>query len=104
MSENTAPDWFVKRLQAGVDEKIAAGAGMTEIAFHCGVSTQMLYSYLRGDGNPKVTTYVKMARYFGWDHLPLDDEEPGAAASGHSAWSVQTPPDQQELVLMTAGL
>ena len=103
MSENTAPGWFVEKLQAGVDEKVAAGAGMTEIAFHCGVSTQMLYSYLRGEGNPKVTTYVKMAQYFGWPH-PLMGEDPGAAASGHSAWSVQTPPDQQELALMSAGL
>ena len=103
MSENTAPDWFVKRLQAGVDEKVATGAGMTEIAFHCGVSTQMLYSYLRGEGNPKVTTYVKMARYFGWE-IPGLDEEGGVAAAGHSAWSVQTHPDQHERVLMTAGL
>ena len=103
MSENTAPDWFVKKLTEAVKEKRAAGAGMTEIAFHCGVSTQMLYSYLRGEGDPKVSTYMEMTRYFGWSH-PFVDEEPAEEASGHSAWSVQTPPDQQERVLMTAGL
>ena len=103
MSENTAPDWFVKKLTEAVKEKRAAGAGTTEIAFHCGVSTQMLYSYLRGEGNPKITTYVKMAQYFGWPH-PLMGEDPGDTASGHSAWSVQTHPDQHERVLMTAGL
>ena len=103
MSEQTAPDWFVTKLQASVKEKRAAGAGMTEIAFRCGVSTQMLYSYLRGEGHPKIDTFVEMARYFGWP-IPFMGEEPGEEASGHSAWSVQTPPDLGERVLMTAGL
>ena len=101
MSEKTNLDWFVTQLWASVKEKRATGAGMTEIAFRIGVSNQMLHAYLRGMGQPKIGTYVNMARYFGWDH-PLAGE--GDAAAGHSRWRTQTAPDLGEHALMAGVL
>lgn len=97
MAQHTGPEWFVAKLGASVKAKRAEGAGMTEIAYKCGVSTQMLYAYLRGEGEPKIGTYIAMGRYFGWEH-PLSGES-GAVAE-HSTWSAQTPFDLGERELM----
>jgi len=101
MTQSAELDWFVAKLRASVNEKKTAGAGMTEIAFRCGISNQMLHAYLRGMGQPKIGTYVNMARYFGWDH-PLAGE--GDAATGHSRWRTQTAPDLGEHALMAGVL
>ena len=65
--------WFAKQLKAAVDAKRTEGAGMTEIAFKSGVSSQMLYAYLRGENQPKIGTYDTMAEYFGWKPLKPSD-------------------------------
>ena len=101
MSEKMNLDWFVAQLRESVKEKRAGGAGMTEIAYRIGVSNQMLHAYLRGDGEPKMGTYLTMVRYFGWDH-PLEDELD--AAGGHSRWSTQTASELAEQGVMAGVL
>ena len=99
MGQNTTPNWFVRQLSESVKDKRGTGAGMTEIAYKCGISTQMLYAYLRGDGEPKIGTYIAMARYFGWDH-PLTGEDDVAVAD-HFPWNAQTPSDLGKQVVMS---
>ena len=69
MTKNRELEWFAEQLTASVKAKRDEGAGMTEIAFKAGVSVQMLYAYMRREGEPKIRTYDSMAEYFGWKPL-----------------------------------
>lgn len=66
---NQASELFLLRLRRSVADKKAAGVGMTEIAYHCGLSVTILYDYLKGKSVPRLPHFVRMAHYFGWDPM-----------------------------------
>ena len=87
-------EWFLQKLRRGVADKKAAGAGMTEIAYHCGVSVTIMYDYLKGKSVPRLESFVAMGRYFGWES-PFEEHD---AEGADSRWFTQTRPDLRERV------